>query len=293
MLKNQPNAQQCVSEMFRMLDNLPDAVMTQDLLGNISYVNSKFCSLLGYKANEIVGISHQEALNLLFEPGLPDFDNIKKSFREALKGNSFTTKRKLKHKCGSYIPVQQYLNPIKNHQDKCIGAFSLFKDLHQELLLEINHAINSSLNINNIINTASNAVLEHLGLSSYAIFLYDKKNSELQMIACNQIKKEAYKLFKHKLGEGAPGIIAAEKRPLYIRDMKTDPLIHAKTKEYIENKSSIGFPLISKGELLGVIAFDAYTVRDFTTQELFLFENISNQMAVAIHNIKLYNITIN
>ncbi len=50
-----------------------------------------------------------------------------------------------------------------------------------------------------------------------------------------------------------------------------------------------GFPLLYKNELLGVIAFDADMVRDFSDKEFILFKKISNMVAMAIYNAQLFS----
>lgn len=275
----------------KILDCILDGVLVLDKSGHVSYVNPSLCSLIGYKAEELVGLSQEEEVTLLLDLSLVEYEDIRASYLEVLQGRTINNRRKLKHKLGSFLPVQQFIYPIINGKNEIIGALFIYKDLHQELLLEISHAINSTLNINEIIETTINSALEHLGLSTIAVFLYNKQKNVLELAACNAMKKEELKLFDHQLGQGAPGIIAAERRPLYIRDMKTDALIKPEAQQIHNSKSSIGFPLISKGELLGVVAFDAYTVRDFTNHELYLFESIANNLAVTIHNAKLYNYT--
>lgn len=274
----------------KLLDDFPDGIIMQNKSGTISYVNSKICSMLGYKPSELIGVKHKEAVKILVGSETY-YTELRYNFKEVLKGKSFTVKRNLKTKEGFNIPVRQYLNPVANNEGKITGSIFIFKDLYNELLFEISHTINSSLDINKIIETTSNIIFEHLGLSSISIFLYDDQKQELQMAACNIIKKEDMKNFTCKLGQGATGLIAAERRPLYIRDMKTDPLITAQTKKFISAKSSIGFPLISKDEILGVILFNSYNIRNFSTQEIFIFESIANQLSMAIYNAKLFNIT--
>lgn len=269
------------------LDFMPEGIMIIDLMGYISYANPKFCNLVGYKKEQLVGLFYQEAAKKLFNTS----DDLLDYFLEVLKGRKLTTKTQLEHRQGSSIPVHQFMNPVINDIGEITGAIYFFKEMHYELLLEITHAVNSSLNVKTIIETAVKTVNTHLGIYSCSIFLYHKDKMELEMVANSEMNRNDLKYFSYKLGEGAPGVVAAEKRPLYVQNMSTNPLIHHKELHDFQDSSCICFPLVSKGELQGVMNFTAYTVRDFTPQELFLFENIVNQLAMAIHNAKLYNIT--
>lgn len=269
------------------LDFMPEGILIIDLMGYISYVNPKFCSLVGIQSEQLLGLFYQEAFNTLFNSG----DDLQNYFLEVLKGRKLTTKTQIKHRQGSLIPVHQFMNPVINDIGEITGAIYFFKEMHYELLLEITHAINSSLNVKTIIETTVETVNTHLGIYSCSIFLYHKDKLELEMVANSELDRKDLKYFSYKLGEGAPGVVAAEKRPLYVQSMKTNPLIHYKEMHDYRDSSCICFPLISKGEIQGVMTFTAYTIRDFTSQELFLFENIVNQLAMAIHNAKLYNIT--
>lgn len=269
------------------LDFIPEGIMLIDLMGYINYVNPKFCNLVGYKREHLVGLYYLDAIKMFCESDA-DFPDC---FEEVLKGKRVTTKTQLKHRLGSFIPVHQFMSPAINTIGEITGVIYYFKELHYELLLEITHAVNSSLNFKTIIDTAIEKVINYLGISSCSIYLYHKDKLELEMVASSDIDRNDLKYFNFKLGEGVPGVVAAEKRPLYVHNMRTNPLMPKKEFQDYKDKSCICFPLVSKGELQGVMTFNAYTIRDFTPQELFLFENIVNQLAISIHNAKLYNIT--
>ena len=89
-------------------------------------------------------------------------------------------------------------------------------------------------------------------------------------------------------GLGAPGMIAQTREPIYVRDLGETDLIKQAYEPGVQDRfnklSSIGYPLIYRDELLGVIAFDAANIREFSARERKIFSIISNHVAMAIYN---------
>jgi diguanylate cyclase (GGDEF)-like protein len=117
--------------------------------------------------------------------------------------------------------------------------------------------------------------------------MFDATECVLRLVSCNVFTNEDLAKVVIPLGEGAPGIIAETRKPLYIANLHEDPRIPEIGRAIHGAKSSIGFPLICREELLGVIAFDAESVREFSDREIQLFENITGQVSLVIYNARL------
>ncbi len=272
-----------------ILNSFPDSILLMDSQGQVIFVNHKFTDFTGYAPSEIIGLSHCEAIRILLAKEDLTYPMLKNDFDQVIEGKPFSARRKFYHRMGYTIPVDLYETQILNNQGEPAGALLLIKDRHSELMVTITNLINSSLDITHVLHNVTRVVVEYLELSSTAIFFLDSSENVLRLASCNAFADEDLAKVVIPLGELAPGIIAQTRQPLYVPNLREDSLIHEAARPIHKAKSSIGFPLICRDTLLGVIAFDAETVREFSDWEFHLFENIAGQVALAIYNAHLFS----
>lgn len=263
--------------------------MIIDLEGYVIFLNEMFTELTGYDSSDLLGLVHYEALNILLRKDkLPNSELID-AFEHACQGIPFSAKRKFYHKTGYTLPINMYETQLCDKWGEPTGVLLIVKDWHSEFMVMITNLVNSSLEISQVLNNVTQVVVEHLDLSSNAIFLYDSFENILRLVSCNVFTPEELEKVVIPLGEGAPGIIAQTRKPLYIANLHEDPLIHEVGHRKHHAKSSIGFPLICREQLLGVIAFDAESIRTFSDREIAQFESIAGQVALAVYNARLFS----
>lgn len=274
--------------VISILDNINHLIIIQDLDGNFVYVNKVITEILGYKQEELIGLPYKNALKLLL--GEKHLQEINQAKDQVKQGNEVLKIRKFSHKMGSTVPLEEQAMPIYDINKQFCGNMLVLKNLHEELIVKVTNLVNSTLSLKEVLQNTTTAVVEYLGLDSNAVFLLDKETEILQLVSCNAFEcEEDYEKIFMKIGEGAPGKIAAERKPIYVRNLQTDPLIHEDARKLHRAKSTIGYPLICKEELLGVIAFDADIIREFTDKEKAIFQNIASQVALAIYNAQLFS----
>ncbi|MBS4026290.1 MAG: diguanylate cyclase [Clostridia bacterium] len=272
--------------LLAALDALPDGVLLLDKQGKVIFANQKFTSITGYEKSDLLGNLYEKLLTLLVKQEENKAGSIIRKVIQLLQGTGFSAKIRLYHKKGFTTPVEVIGYPLLP-QAKDQFFILVYRELHADLLALITAAINSSLKLQEVLEQTTKTVVDYLDLSSVAIFLKEKDN--LHLVSCNAFaNEEDLAKVVIPIEQGAPGLIARDKKPIYVANLRTDPLIDDFSRGKHSEKSSIGYPLICKDELLGVIAFDAKTVRDFTQDEKNLFESIANQVAIAVFNAKLY-----
>jgi nitrate/nitrite-specific signal transduction histidine kinase len=141
-----------------------------------------------------------------------------------------------------------------------------------------------TLDLNELLGDTLDMVLGTLGFTSGAIYLMDFKKSELQ-IASHQGLSEA---FRAVVARGIISAKAAETGESIVIDdlLKTpDP-----PKQIIDEgyRSVASIPLLSKGQVVGVLTIASPQVRRFSQQDVDLLLSIGNQIAVAIENARLF-----
>lgn len=276
----------CFELQKDILNKLDLGLLLTDQEGHVVFANSGFTDLLGYTTQDFNQLGHEQILRKLIGLDYADKE-FATNWEQVKSGGAVNIRRRFIHIKGFTVPLEVSSYPLLTLQGNFRGQVLIIKDLHQELMVKVTNLVNSTMSLNEVLKNTTIAVTEHLGLDSNAIFLYE--NFELRLISCNVLKDEDIPRIVIPIGVGAPGMIAAARKPMYVSNLKTDPLIHEVARGLHDEKSSIGYPLLYKDELLGVIAFDADTVREFSRKEQELFLYISNQVALALYNAQLFN----
>ncbi len=85
--------------------------------------------------------------------------------------------------------------------------------------------------------------------------------------------------------------MVANKRPVVIREARTDPLLE-QTRAVLAwpdaVSSVLAVPLVAKGEVLGIILLRVLGERDFAAEEVGLALTVGNQVASVVQNARLY-----
>ena len=256
-----------------VLDQINEGVILLDSLGSVTFVNKNFQELLGYGKEDLERLRFDQLLNflnsdILIQEAKINWINIKNGSK------TISRTMKIRHKKGYLILLQLDGSARYDQAGKFAGAILTFRDLLSDLLAQITQNINSSLKLDEILVNIVTIVVDYLGLTSTAVFLYDKKTETLSLKCCNEFEDISnIPNIIIPLGIGAPGIIAERREPIYIANLGETDLINrltvneSLTKDKFDNRSSIGYPLLYRDELLGVIAFDAANVREFSDRE--------------------------
>ena len=137
----------------------------------------------------------------------------------------------------------------------------------------------------NILNLA----VESLGADRGSLMLFDDTERDLYIRASIGLDCK-YAGLRFQLGEGIAGMVADEKIPILVKDIRQDHnFIFFKDNDY-DTRSMISVPLETPDKLLGVINVESTAAnRQFTENELQFLYAFANQAAVSIHNYILYN----
>lgn len=263
-----------VGSIPSLMGNISDGVLMVDDQGVISFVNERFCQLLGYDEQQLKGLTFMEAAAILFEESSYSWVNAK--LQKVFKGQNQFFRHKWKNRMGSFVPVEIEMFPTFNGNNAIIGSLLVIKDIYSKLLLDITATVNSTLELAEVLSSINKIIVERLGITYNAIFLLDDEKKELVLTSSQDTPNNQEKL---------SGSANAEMLDTIIRDRVPTYLNQSKG---ISKTSLVGYPLICKEKDFGVIAFGASNIKKFSAAELELFHSISNQVAMAICNAKLY-----
>ena len=156
-------------------------------------------------------------------------------------------------------------------------------------LHEIDMAINSTLDLKQVLDVLLEKIELFLPYSTATIRLLNKESSLLEPVACRNLDEKEWKKEEWKGGRGTPNIAFESKAPVMVGNVQTDPRV--KDPEFFRKHglvSYLGVPLIVQDEVLGVISFYTKEEHEFTKGEVEFLSTLAGQAAVAIHNSQLY-----
>ncbi len=162
---------------------------------------------------------------------------------------------------------------------------------HLRQLLEFSALINSSMEIENIRKRTIEASMKVTNSEAGSLLLYDSDTKELYFDVTMGEKAEKIKTIRLKLGQGIAGWVALTKEVLIVNDVQNDKRFfrEADEKSGFTTKSMICVPILSKERLLGVLQVINKIDSPFTDYDAELLKALSNQVAVAIENARLYS----
>ncbi|WP_366924520.1 diguanylate cyclase [Metallumcola ferriviriculae] len=272
-----------------LISHLNQGIIIIDEKQRICHVNQWLCQFVGYEQSELLSMSRTEFIKIITtfsKEVYNELDNIFKDLMEV--GKSFKRSAVFVHKNGSSLPVLLSANGLTDSKGRVQAVLYMIDDAQEHVLSEITKNLHLHLHLKEVLDKTIELVVNYLGLSSGAIFLYEESNELLRLVACNVFTKQQLEKLRIPLGEGAPGKIASMRKPMYIENLQTNPNIDPYARKIHLNKSSIGYPMIVKDHLVGVIAFDAQTVRKFSLKEKKLFSEIADLVGAAIYNAQMF-----
>ncbi len=151
------------------------------------------------------------------------------------------------------------------------------------ILYETGKKINSTFDVDEILNHIVNTTVEKLHYHNCGLLLVEGKN--LVVKAGNGYSKKFFN-YKIPIGKGVTGRVAKSGKPLIINDISKCPYYITIVQK---NKSEIVVPLKSRNKVIGVYSIESRYKNAFNEEDIKIMEAIADQAVIAIENAKLYN----
>lgn len=148
-------------------------------------------------------------------------------------------------------------------------------------------------NLSDFLKLALNNCMHLLKSKTGSIFLFDSKKQELILKLYRNSTSKHFGGVRERLGEGVSGMVAFQREPLLVKDVRRDPRFRDKKRfGHYRTYSFLSAPLIAADKLIGVINIsERISGKPFTSNDLRLLSLISDYIAVAIHTNQLYENT--
>jgi GAF domain-containing protein/anti-sigma regulatory factor (Ser/Thr protein kinase) len=160
-------------------------------------------------------------------------------------------------------------------------------DARLEHLSSITEAALAHLDLDELLDELLGRLRVILGVDTVAVLLLDTDTDELVARSAKGLEEEVEAGVRIPLGGGFAGRVAAERRPIFLREVKEgsvlNPILIQKGIA-----SMLGVPLMIEGEVLGVLHIGSLTPREFSEADAELLQLAADRMSLAIDHARLY-----
>jgi len=283
----------------RIFRDSKDMLFMTSVDGRIVEVNQAGVNLLGYGSKE--EMTQVYAGDTFVDP------EDQKRLMERVRKEGFVKdfEVKLKRRDGTPINVLATTNARSDDSGKIVSYEGSIKDISDrkrteeelvqrtrelEALNEMGVLINQTLDIDKLLPIALEKAVNLTGYEMGGIHL---ANEEERTFEFKHNFKHSTRLAEMakvlKYDEGVAGRAVILRRPvIFSVDDHPSPQLALFLKE--EGVQTIlAFPLLGKGKVVGAISLLSRSRRDLSQREIFLLENIGNQIGLALVNAKLFS----
>jgi len=160
-----------------------------------------------------------------------------------------------------------------------------------ETILRFTALINSSLRIEDVLNYAMEWAEEFIDAEASTVYELDEEKRELFIRIARGEKKQSVERIKFELGQGISGHVVQTGQPMVIQDVRKEKRFSPKFDRItgFRTRSMLCVPLILRGKTIGALQVLNKKSGDLFTQiDVELLTSMSQQIAVAMENAKLY-----
>ncbi|MBN1873056.1 MAG: GAF domain-containing protein [Anaerolineae bacterium] len=172
----------------------------------------------------------------------------------------------------------------------------LYTEIHEHtqrltLLHEVSTALNSSLNLTDILTAGCKELVKHFPNCDHSAILRYEAHEVLGKVVAEYPTRGAVGMCIQLKGSGYSDYVTQNYKPLAIYDAQHDPRTELAWKglRVAGIRSSLVVPLLVKGHFIGTVSLDTLNdMHTFETTEIELAQTVATQIATAIENAELY-----
>lgn len=153
-----------------------------------------------------------------------------------------------------------------------------------EALRRVGEATGSAFDIEEMLKVTADIAIRITETDSCQVYLIDKARHELVLRAADPSFAAVVGKIRLKMGEGITGWVAKERKPVLVsqRAYEDHRFMFFPEMQEAEYESMLSVPLVTHGEILGVINVRTRRPREYTKYQVRLLSGIANQVAGAI-----------
>ena len=151
-------------------------------------------------------------------------------------------------------------------------------------LVQLSDALNTTLDLQTLLNRTSELVRAIIHYRIFAIFLLNDRTHELRMRFQIGHTPEAERM-RFPIGKAVIGQVALSRQAMLLNDVRLEPAYVSANPDV---RSELAIPLIAKNRLIGVMDIESEQTDYFRPEHLHLLTLTASRIAQAIENARLY-----
>ncbi len=152
-------------------------------------------------------------------------------------------------------------------------------------LLEVADAVNTTLDLNTLLQRVAEMLKRFIDYEIFAILLLNDKAQELRVRFQVGHPPEVAERIRIKVGQGVTGRAVQTRQPVLVNDLTAEGNVINFTPGV---RSELAVPLIAKNRVIGVLDVEAGQPGAFTEEHKRLLTLFASRIAVGIENARLY-----
>ena len=183
----------------------------------------------------------------------------------------------------------EFLDALADQGGVAIEKTRLLERIQSNALmfLDLASAINSSLDIKEVLHVMTAKVSENLGLKGAAIRLLDEDSGSLKLVASHGLSEEFRDVGRHTGTDISKAALKGE--TVIIEDIATDKRVRYKDEVAAEGIASmIVTPIKARDEIIGTLRLYSPVKRQYHEDMIILVQALAHQGGLAIQNASMF-----
>lgn len=162
---------------------------------------------------------------------------------------------------------------------------------HFDQLVEITKKLNSTLDLDQILQLVVNAIAENFHFADMVKFFLKRDDDNFYYgHTCNRDKLDISSLVIDPTKDKFVSQIIEEKRSIFIADAVNDPRLEPIKVKMFNVQSILGVPVLVENEVFGLIfVHNIKKPMEFSLKDITRIEGFVSMAAVAIHNVRIFS----
>jgi PAS domain S-box-containing protein/putative nucleotidyltransferase with HDIG domain len=299
--KERKKAEDSLKKLSRAVEQTADSVIITSKEGVIEYVNSAFEQLTGYTAADAIGNTPRILTSGEHAAGF--YEGL---WTTILSGRVFRSEFTNRKKDGELYFQEEIITPVRDSKGQISHFVSTGRDVTERkraderiarqlkrlaALRDIDKAITTNLDLSITLRVILARVTGQLHVDAAAVLLLNRHSQTLDFTAGRGFRSGFLKGEKLRLNEGFAGHAALERHTISIPRLSDIEMSDSRRMRLVTNESFASYyavPLISKGEVNGVMEIFHRLPLDPDQEWLQFLETLAEQAAIAIDNAALF-----
>jgi PAS domain S-box-containing protein len=283
-------------ERYReLVENMNDVVYQVGPDGLVTYVGPVVEAIAGFKPLEVKGSNYRT----FFLP--EDQSRLEETFQMSLQGSHIEGEYRIPKKNGELMWVWVSSRPARRG-DRIIGVQGILRDITEKRIAEqtlekkaeeldilnsLGREMGAELSIEGTVGSGLAHIKQSLNPDLIMIFL--SEGGELVLRGLSPMDKSfpGENVPIHRVGQCLCGLAARDRRAVYSRNIHTDPRCTFEECKRAGFSSLVALPLISGGQVIGVLGMGSFAERAFEERSAFL-EALGGEIAIGLNNAILF-----